>query len=393
MNPLTRLSRATIEPVAAPARQPPIEISKELDFPKLFRGLERHYDKGKATLERFSKAEEKGGFLRKGRSDYLRALNGVLSTLLDSYTAGIYSKSKEDLQEVDARLEKERHELDELRHQLLFAVPGKGAPSMMDRALLRDYTLNSEVHLGKRIATAEKQIELLEVSRAKILIAFCKEMQNVYRWSIDEKQATVLLYQANGESIVQAVEVVRIVTQIESMLAKLRKQSANPDNLRKYYGMAVMTRLMVLLMYEAHIADYDQKWFPALKRREDSNEKLMTETRALMKGELFNGASAQLIRNQKIQKNTAAAIAQYTQVLLQRLQRTKEARDTVAMEAELALNTFKTLEDAIGFAADVAAFDFDHDALSTLLPSDLVPLDDDDLAPLYREISLELHQK
>lgn len=387
MKSLTRISRAQ------PEMMPAAGASKELDFPKLFRGLERYYDKGKSTLERFSNAEEKGGFLRKGRSDYLRALNGVLSTLLDSYTAGIYSKSKKDLQEVDARLEKERHELDSFRHQLLFAVPGKGTPSLIDRAQLRNYTLNSEFHLGEQISTGERQIELLEMSRAKILVGFCHEMLNVYGWQVDEKQATVLLYQANGESIVQAVEVVRIVTQIESMLAQLRKQAANPENLRKYYGMAVMTRLMVLLMHEAHIADYDQKWFPALKRREESNEKLMGETKTLLKGEISPAASAQLKRNQKIQKNTALAISRYKLVLLQRLQRTKTAKEIVAMEAELALNTFKTLEDAIGFAADVAALNYDHDALTTLLPTDLIPLDDEDLAPLYQEISLELRQK
>ena len=218
-------------------------------------------------------------------------------------------------------------------------------------------------------------------------------MREVYDWRIDERQATVLLYQANGESIVQAAEVVRIVTKMEAMLAEIRKQTSNPENLRKYYGMAVMTRLMVLLMYDAHISDYYQKWFPALEKREVANSGLMAETTELMQNKMPKAASDQLKRNWSIQKNTSAAIGKYKTVLLQRLNRTKEARDAVSMEAELALNTFKTLDDAIGFANDVAAFNYDQDALTALLPSDLVPLHDDDLSPLYMEISQELMKK
>lgn len=399
LNPLTILSRNRVgatgipEPTLVTDHEPPATASLELDIPDLFRELERHYEKGKARLNRYANSVAEGGFLRKGRADHLRALNGVLSTLLDSYTAGVYTKARADLQKLDAMLELERNRLDDYRHKLLFATPGKGSPSLFDKAQLRDHTLNSVFYIGEQIAQSEKQVELLGSSRGKVLSSFCLEMREVYDWRIDERQATVLLYQANGESIVQAAEVVRIVTKMEAMLAEIRKQTSNPENLRKYYGMAVMTRLMVLLMYDAHISDYYQKWFPALEKREVANSGLMAETTELMQNKMPKAASDQLKRNWSIQKNTSAAIGKYKTVLLQRLNRTKEARDAVSMEAELALNTFKTLDDAIGFANDVAAFNYDQDALTALLPSDLVPLHDDDLSPLYMEISQELMKK
>ncbi|MBV0893270.1 hypothetical protein KTN05_15760 [Paracoccus sp. Z118] len=400
MNPLARFSRskkdddeaaALPEIVHIPTTEQFDQVIRQLDFPQLFRNLERHYDKGKSKLERYATTTAgEGGFLRKGRSDYLRALNRVLNTLLDSYTAGIYTESRKLLQMADEELEASRNSLDEFRRRLLFAQPGKGSPSIIDRAYQRDFTLDSEFYLTERIGYAERQIALLEVSREKILLSFCLELHHVYAWDIDESQARILLYQANGGSIVQAVEVVRIVHHLETMLAQTRKHTANPDNLRKYYGMAVMTRLLLLLMYEAHIVDYDDKWLPALKKRAQSNQKLMDETAALMKCQMTAAGRAQLQRNLSIQRNTNVAISQYEIVLLQRLKKTQEARDAVAIDAELALNTFKTLDDAIGFSSEVAAFNYDHDSLTALTPGDLVPLYDEDLSALYLEISQEL---
>gem|GEM_PF-5461042 len=399
LNPLTILSRGKphgtgiSDSLSAADPEPTAAASLQLDLPDLFKGLERHYEKGKSKLDRYANAVGEGSFLRKGRADHLHALNGVLGTLLDSYTAGVYTKAQKNLRELDAMLEIARSRLDDYRHKLLFATPGKGTPTLLDKAQLRDHTLNSAFHIGEQISQGEKRAEMLESSRGEVLRAFCLEMREVYDWEIEERQATVLLYQANGESIVQAAEVVRIVTKLEAMLGEIRKQTSNPENLRKYYGMAVMTRLMVLLMYEAHISDYGEKWFPALAKREESNSALMTETAGLMKSKMSQAASDQFKRNCLIQKNTSAAIAKYKLVLLQRLNRTKEARNAVAIEAELALNTFKTLDDAMGFASDVAAFNYDQAALTALMPSDLVPLHDDDLAPLYMEISQELLKK
>lgn len=387
---LGRILPATTRPTKSPRESDAQPKPLESEVQSGLKALERVYERNRNILDGLATAPDRAGFLQRDRQCYLDKLNNILSGVLDSYSTGIYSKRRSTISEADSQIREERRLLDDLREKLAFAQPGKGDPRLIDKLARRDHTPDSEFYYHERISYHEARLVLLTAARQECIVAFSKDMTRVYEWDIDARQAEVLLYQANGKSITQAVEVVRIILNVERHLANIRGRTRDPDKLHKYYGIAILTRALVALMYDVHIAEYKERWLPNLEQREQANAKLIAETSALMQTIGKASIRAQLLNNLVIQKNTRTAIKRYKQVLDQRRGRTESARDMLVEDVALALNTFKTMEDALALSQERAIFEQDHLALTNLRPDDLIPLSDDDFGEFYLDISQEL---
>lgn len=334
-------------------------------------------------------ADEESGYITKGKADYQNRLNKSLSSLLSSLTGQTYANVRDELLKLDATIADERTKISELRTSLKLADKGNGTLSVADKALFRTAAPGSENDINSQISAHEQRLANSNQSRSEVIDSFSAYLADTFRFHLDREQATALLYQANGGTIVQAKAILETLSALEQTLAVEASEGDNPAATQKYYSVATVSRLVIVRMYQMHLADYDEIWLPKLAEIDQRNDRLIEETLQRMGG-ASAGARTQLQANLAVQRKVKEAILGYSNILLERRKVTITALAKAEEDAAVAVNSLKTIEGVFGLSAEMLSNTKEYNALMSIEAPELIPLSEGEMSKQYLEISSQI---
>ncbi len=343
-------------------------------------------------LAAIDKADPGAGWVTNGKDDYQAKLNGELGDLLDVFTGTAYQDARGQLVQADAAMVQGQDRLDRLKNDLRLAPAGNGHLTLADRAMLRDAASGSENAIKAEIAAVTATVAKAKQARLGIIADFTKLMNDRFGAALTEDQATALLYQVNGASIVQSRIVFETIAALEQFLRDGLDATSSPVALQQYYGVAAASRLILVRMYQIHLDQYDSRWLPRLAEMQAENEALMQSTQLSMTEAKTDLQRSQLQNNLALQKTTGAAIDVYETTLQSRRAATSRGLEMAQSEAVVSVNTLRTLEGVFTLSAEMLSNTSEYKALLDLGAPDLLPLDGEALDQTYIALNEKLNQ-
>lgn len=338
------------------------------------------------TLRKQDEASEGGWFNYFDKSKYQADLNKALDYALKTIAPDVYQRSRSRLVELDKALKLGAAERSELVISRDLA-PEKIEPDLLDRALLRSVPKGSREDYEQKIAKLDSEIEAVRHERDDTIQSFREILEDEYEITLQTKQAEAALYQLNGTAIVEAVVVGKVLLEVEKRLRTILAKGIDTSVARKYHGISAINRLLIVRMHERHLASYTEDWLPKLEKIEKENMREVEEIKKLVRGAKSASNEAVSRANLKLRENMADIISSYRNILLTRQNTTMKAQRAALEDAEVALQTLKTLETAgeLGTLYGESAAEFN--ALVQIKAPDLIPLDDESVLEQFIDIS------
>lgn len=361
--------------------------------PEVVKGAKENLEDSAASIRELltdiDDADQESGYITKGKADYQNRLNKKLSALLSNLTGQTYADARADLLKLDAAISDERTKISDLRTSLRFAEKGNGTLSVTDKALFRTAAPGSENDINSQISRHQERVSTYDQSRNEVIDGFSAYLADTFRFDLDRERTTALLYQANGGTIVQAKAILETLSALEQTLAGGASDGDDPAATQKYYSVAAVSRLVIVRMYQMHLADYDEIWLPKLAEIEQRNDRLIEETRQRMGG-ASAGARTQLQANLEVQRKVKEAVLGYRNILLERRKVTTTALAKAEEDAAVAVNSLKTIEGVFALSAEMLSNTKEYNALMSIEAPELIPLNDGEMSKQYLEISTQM---
>ncbi len=333
----------------------------------------------RALIDEMQQVGERDRWFGRSRADVEADLDAHLDDLIAMIVGDTYAESRQRLLRADARIAEIEAEMDQLRVDRLTARPSDQVMTRLDTVLMRDHAAGSIEDIEQRLERGADRLDELRRTRAGIERDFVRAMAREYGIELTQEQARAILYQVNGRSIVEASIAFTVLQEVERRLGEIRTTVTNNDTLRRYYGVAAVMRLVSARLHELHLHDYREVWLPNLAEFEADNAALIEETRALL-AEAPDAATAERYgANLEIQEEIAGVAGQYRDLLLGRQALVEERLAAAVDDATLAVNTLRTLNQAVVLFDRFAWQQAEFEALMAIENEALIPLESDDL--------------
>lgn len=356
--------------------------------------VQEDLDRIREAVEERDAAPLSGPFSIWGREHYQRDLDRHLDEAFALVAPGLHGEAKSRLAEIDEALSEARAERSERVVERMGAEPAAEGPSLVERARGLGHPEGSLEAVEARLAALADRIAGLEGERDAVIRGFRRELSDRYGVTLDEGQARAALYQVNGATMVESAVAAEVLTAVEARLRAIAEAQLEASVARRYYGVAAVTRLIIVRMHERHLGDYDAVWLPALAELEAENRRLIRQTRALIEGagDEPGGEArrAALEANLAVQRRIDGVMESYRDVLTERRDLTREALGRAEADAVVAVNTLRTLESAVRLSGVMthSLDEFRH--LMAVSPPALLPLDDERTFEQFLDISRRL---
>ena len=154
--------------------------------------------------------------------------------------------------------------------------------------------------------------------------------------------------------------------------------------------MAAITRLIIVRMHERHLGSYDQVWLPRLDALAADNRALIEETTRLRDAATGEGRRDAYEANLDVQGQIADAMTRCRAVLMERSDRTEDSLTTAREDAEVAVNTLKTLKSAVQLSGLMTQRLEEFTRLMSVDAPTLLPLDDEAMFERFLDISRQI---
>lgn len=338
------------------------------------------------TVRRYDEAPEGGWLTYFDKGKYQSDLNKALDYALTAIAPGLYQETRTRLLELDKAIHQGKVERSELVINMDLARENVER-NLVDRALMRTVPKGSREDYERQIAKLDAEIEAVRQERDAIIENFRKILEDKYEITLEIKQAEAALYQLNGTAIIEAVVVGKVLLEVEKRLYVILSKGIDPSVARKYHGISAINRLLIVRMYERHLASYTEDWLPKLEKIERENKREADEIKKVIKNAKSTSNEAVSQVNLKLRGNMADIIVRYRNILLARQKTTLKAHEAAMEDAQVALQTLKTLETA-GELGDVyGESTAEFNALVQIKAPDLMPLDDESVLDQFIDIS------
>ncbi|TNC71628.1 hypothetical protein [Rubellimicrobium roseum] len=350
--------------------------------------IEEDLDAIRGIIADMDEAPESALPFRADKEDFRDDLNRQLDRVLGLVLGDLYPESRAALFALDEEAEAVRARIAELRIERITAPRSEDAVGVWDRTLGRPAPGSIEA-IDEEIATREAQLKELETRRVALLDRFAGELRTVYGVEITREEAEAALYQVNGSTIVESAVVFEVIARIEERLREIRAATDEEAVLRRYYAVAAVTRLLVVRLYERHLRDYEEEWLPKLAEIEARNDRLMADTEAALstaeagRREAYQG-------NLEVQRQVDEVIDAYRAMLDGREGLTRDGLEVARKDADVALNTLRTLEAAVSLQSQMLWSSEEFESLMEIAPPELLPLGDDEMFQRFLDVSREL---
>lgn len=338
------------------------------------------------TVRKYDEAPEGGLLTYFDKDKYQKDLNKALDYAFSSIAPGIYQETRKRLFELDKALDKGRQERSELVIKMELAREG-GDPSLVDRALGRNAPKGSREFYQSKIEKLDKEIAGVSKERETIIESFMDKLEDEYGLELSPKQAEAALYQLNGTAIVEAVVIGKMLLEVEKRLQFIVSKDIDQSVAKKYHGISAINRLLIKRMHERHLASYKEDWLPRLDKIEKENKKQAEEVKDTLKKAKSKANEEASRANLRTREKMAEIIVLYRKLLETRRTITEKAYEAAKEDAEVALQTLKTLETATELGVLTVVSDSEFDALMQIKAPDLMPLDDESVLEQFIDIS------
>lgn len=344
----------------------------------------------RSLIDETETTDRGGSWFGRSETDVQDDLNHYLDDLISSMVGNDYNEARIRMLDADQQIAEIDEQIDDLRVERLTAPASEKIKTRFDQMLMRDFAPGSREAIDQRLASLTADRERIISQRDDVERKFRNFLADQYGIQLTNDQVRAVLYQINGSSIIEASVAVSVLQQIEKRLGEIRSTVSSDTSLRRYYGVAAIMRLVSVRLHERHLIDYRDNWFPALDEFEMKNEALISQTRDRL-GESQSDSKAESFRtNLNIQLRIAAVIDDYRQLLRVREQVVKDRLAMATADADLAVNTLRTLNHAIVVFEQFTWNEEEFDALMNIQNSDLIPLNEADLVDNFLEISRAL---
>lgn len=330
--------------------------------------------------------------LRRDLRNIQRDLDKTLDEIIELMVGKDYAKNRKRLFEASDRIAEIEVAIDELRILHLGAPvsPPPDELGWVDWTLRRDFPPGSKEAIAAEIEDKTEELRLLKGDELRIVNGFLDRMRVNYDLELTEDQARAVLYQINGSSIVEAAITFSVFQLIETRFAEIREATANDAILRRYYGLAAALRLINVRLHDRHLAQYADDWLPAIESLAADHRKLISETENALAVE-SNAKRIDAYRNNlKIQTNVSTVIDDYHSLLLERKNFVHTKMQDAEGDAQLAINTLKTLENAAILFDQFSWSDEQFQGLMDIKNAKLIPLSDADISNNYLDLSRQM---
>lgn len=341
-------------------------------------------------LDEIHNVDSEGGWFSRSQEDVQEDLDSYLDELITLIIDVGYKDARQRLLDGDARIAEIGTEIDALRVELLTAPASDEIRTRVDAVLMRDHAPGSREAIRLEISDLEDELRQLEHDRENIERDFQLRLSRDYGIELTSEQIRSILYQINGQSIVEASVTFSVLQQVEARLGEIRETVGSQETLQRYYGVAAIMRLIAVRLHERHLLDYREAWLPTLDRFTEDNRNLIAETRGLISAATTEGARDRLRVNLGIQNQISTVLDDYRRLLLRREGFVEERLRAAASDAVLAVNTLRTLNQAIVLFDQLSWHQDEFEALMSIDNSELIPLQDEDLVDDFLDISRQL---
>ncbi|TQM92421.1 hypothetical protein [Roseinatronobacter monicus] len=341
-------------------------------------------------LEEVQTLDDNPGRFRRSSDDAQNDLNDKLDSLINLIVGESYAKARKNLLQSDGKISEIEQRIDNLRVQRLTAPSSEESKTRVDDVLRREFARGSREAIDLEISRLLEEMELLRVARADLEREFQELLISNYGIILTDDQVKSVLYQINGSSIVEAAVALSVLQHIENRLGEIRATVSNQDSLRRYYGVAAIMRLITVRLHERHLNDYQDVWIPALNSFESENDALINETRSLISQTRFAGPLELLQANLNIQLRVSEVANEYRALLRSRENFVAERLVASIADAEVAINTLRTLNQALIIFEQFSWNQSEFQALINIESNELIPLDEAELIDDFLSISRAL---
>ena len=358
------------------------------DVAPVIQGIEDDLDTIRGIIADMDEAPATSMPLLSDKADYREDLNRQLDRVLGLVLGDLYDESREALFALDEERERIDAGIAELRIDRITAPRSADVVGLIDQTLNR-FAPGSIEAIDAEIALIEAQREELERRRASLLRGFADRLLAEHGVEITREEAEAALYQVNGVTIVESAMAFEVVRRIEERLREIQGVTEDDSVLRRYYAVAAVTRLLVERLYERHLREYEEEWLPKLAEIEARNDALIAETEGAIAGAdearrpIYEG-------NLRVQQQVAEVVDAYRAMLLEREELTRAGLKVAQADADVALNTLKTLEAAVSLQSQMLWSSSEFESLMEISPPELIPLDDEEMFQRFLDVSREL---
>ena len=341
-------------------------------------------------LDDLAVAPESAGWLRDDVADVQADLDSILDEVIALIIDDAYRETRRRLLEMDDRISELDVRIDELRIDAIDAPASPEQLGLVDRALGRDVMPGSREAIAREIENLVSEKLELEDQHQTMIEDFRLELIQSYGLTFSLDECRALLYQINGSSIVEASITYSVIRQIEERLAQIRETTQSDEILRRYYGLAAALRIVNVRLHERHLLQYETDWLPSLDALAEEHEQLMSETRTSVAEESDPGRINAYQNNLDIQEQISEVIEEYRGILAARQSLVADRLVMARRDAELAVNTLRTLETASILFDQFSWSTSEYQALMDLDSSALIPLDQGEIDENYLDLSRRL---
>lgn len=372
-----------------------IRLSDEQVMP-IIRALSQKIDPATDLLKKRDGAKPKA--LWNSKAKYQDKLNDYVDDALSLILPDTYPQIKNQLISYEGELRSLYAEQSEWREVSITGVvpsdtvmaKAKGLTKKLTGSVFghKDQITSAKAEANSQIEILNNKIKVVEQEKKKQFSVLSSILKEKYGIELSDRQAQSALIQVNGKSIVEAQIVPHILHSIELRLKELQSLNPDPKKAQEYYGVAVISRLVMLRLYEKHLSDYDDLWIPKIIEINDKNSSEI-ENLSTYKAEK-NHNKVVIQSNIDTRYKLKEAINAYRKVLAAGRDKTQEMLKIATEDAEVAIQTLNVLKDLSDFSSVTSKSLEEYFALSALESPDLLPLDNDELINQFIDISGQL---
>lgn len=370
----------------------PTAPAQNLDVPvgAVISHVEGDLDAIREALRDLEAAPEGGRFTIWDKESYQADLDGYLDDAFALVAPEVYPEHKARLNAIEEAIAEARIERSALLVEQLGAAPAAGGPSLLDQAMGREHPQGSREDVDTRLRAVEGAISGHEAEREAVVRSFREALREQFGIELTSEQARAALYQVNGASMVESAVAAEVLAAVEQRLKTIVEQDLAAEAAQRYYGVAAVTRLIIVRMHERHLSSYDETWLPRLDELEADNRALVEETTRLRDAAASEARRAAFEANLDVQRQIADAMERYRDVLLERRERTQASLFMAREDAEVAVNTLKTLESAVQLSGVMTQSLEEFTRLMSVDAPTLLPLDDEAMFERFLDISRQI---
>ena len=318
--------------------------------------------------------------LKKDKDSVQKKINNLIEEAITILNISDLSETKKEIKKSLAKIKEYKEIISQLQTEKMMA------PKDIEKWKIwkkdeKDYEDMIE-SFKKRIDENERKIERLKIEILQKLRAIGIDL--------DSEQIDMLIYSVTSDDDIEIISVFNNVKVITNKLKDLSIESGENIQLaRRYYGMHTILLKVLLHLQESYSDKVYNEYIPKLDKIYEDNEKLVRETKKLLKSSDPQYKSL-YESNLEAQKLTEKTINFYKKHLQKSVKRIVISKKKTLKEYQVAENTYNTVSTAYSLITLMRNTDKFFNTLSDLQIPELLKFENNDMKEEFKKLTSEI---